>query len=595
MGKTIPLRRAPVTVAGEQETDFKVSKTPLPYGFRYARDGSIQRIVSAGEDGSPVWGFLCSPIEFLASTENADGKAPGVLVRILSETGRWHQLALARSSLVGGEDLMRALIDHGLRFVPVGKDVIELKRLIMCVTAERRAQCVPNVGWHENSFVLPDEIIGQPEDRDVVFQPPYAINHHYRVAGTFDGWKAEVAARALGNSRLVFAISAAFAGPLLKLARLDGGGFHFRGLSSTGKSTALHVAGSVWGGGGVNGFVRSWRTTDNALEGLALIHNDTLLPLDEIAEVEPRAAFRTAYMLSNGQGKARSNKAGELRQSHEWRASFLSTGEISLASKVAEDGRKATAGQEVRVIDIPAEAGHEMGLFEELHGFNRASDFADALRDGTQRHYGHAARAFLAELVKLVPDIAVEIRETIGNIVSKFCPEGADSQVRRVARRFALAACAGEMAISFRVVPWPELTAYNAALDCFEDWLRSRGGAWQKEENDAVEAVTGFVSRYGSRFRCWERPDDTIHDCAGFFRDTKEGTTTTRTFYVFRAAFQNDICGKSGIDHEYAADVLHGRGLLKRDSDGKRTRKERLPGIGNQRVYLITIAVGDGE
>jgi hypothetical protein len=41
----------------------------------------------------------------------------------------------------------------------------------------------------------------------------------------------------------------------------EGGGVHFKGASSTGKSTALHVAGSVWGGGDTNGYIRSWRST----------------------------------------------------------------------------------------------------------------------------------------------------------------------------------------------------------------------------------------------------------------------------------------------------------------------------------------------
>ena len=48
------------------------------------------------------------------------------------------------------------------------------------------------------------------------------------------------------------------------------------------------------------------------------------------------------------------------------RCLFLSNGEIGIAEKVAEDGhgRKVTAGQQVRVIDIPAVAGAGLGLFE---------------------------------------------------------------------------------------------------------------------------------------------------------------------------------------------------------------------------------------
>jgi len=599
VGKPIPFRRgkSAAKIAGEADfqddkADYTGDKTPLPNGFRYGRDGCIERIVGPREDGGHSWGFLCSPIEFLASTENAEGKVPGVLVRILSRSGHWHRLALPHSALVGGDDLLRELLDHGLRFVPAGRDATELKRLLVSVVAEKRARCVPHVGWHEHSFVLPDEVFGQPKDCEVVFQPPYVINHHYRIAGTFDGWKKEVAARAVGNSRLVFAISVGFVGPLLKLAHLDGGGFHFRGASSTGKSTALHVMVSVWGGGGVNDFVRSWRTTDNALEGMALIHNDTALPLDEIAEIDPRAAFRTAYMLSNGQGKARLNKTGEVRQSHEWRCSFLSTGEIGLAAKVAEDGRKATAGQEVRVIDIPADAGAGMGLFENLHGLNRPSDLAEALRDATQRHYGHSARAFLAKLVEDVPGITSEVREAVGAFALKVAPRGADGQVHRVARRFALAAYAGELAIKAGVVPWEKGTAISAAARCFDDWLRSRGCAGQKEESDALDAVIGFLQRHRSRFRPWSAPDTFIHDSAGFVRETDKELT----FYLFRQSFLSDICGKSGIDADQAAEALAKHGYLRKSSEGKSTRRERLPKWGHDRVYVIALPVeAEGE
>jgi putative DNA primase/helicase len=324
---------------------------------------------------------------------------------------------------------------------------------------------------------------------------------------------------------------------------------------------------------------------------MALAHNDAFLPLDEINQVKPDAASHGAYMLANGQGKSRANRTGALRPNYEWRVIFLSTGEISLASKMAEDGKRSTAGQEVRVIDIPADAGQGMGLFEELHGFSRPDLFADALRDATQRHYGHAARALIAEIVKdAAGGITAEIREFIAEAASKICPERADGQVRRVARRFALTACAGELAISYGILPWPAGTACQAAKRCFNDWLQSSGGAGQKEENDAVEAVFDFIAQQASRFCLWDAPNAPIHNRAGFYRD-KDGA---RTFYVFKEVFQREICSERGVDHETAAKVLANRGLLKKSPDGKRTRKERLPGgLGNQRVYVITTEGGE--
>lgn len=553
----------------------------LPHGFLYADDGSIKYRVKKEEGDDLV--HVCSPIEFLAATDNVEETKPGVYVKIRADSGHCHKLAFPRSALVHGDDLFCDLIDHGLRFVPNTPNKNLLRRLFMEVRPFRRARCVPNLGWHGAAFVLPDEVIGQLEGEEIVFQPPHPVQHHYRVAGTFDGWKQSIAARAVGNSRLEFAISNAFAGPLLDFANMDGGGYHYRGPSTSGKSTSLHAAGSVWGGGGRNGFADSWRTTDNALEGLCLLHTDSFLALDEMSQVDGKTASNSAYMIANGSGKSRSSTTGTLLPRYQWRVSFLSTGELTLASKVSEDGLHSTAGQEVRVIDIPADAGHGMGLFENLHGLSRPSDFADAIRDAAKLHYGHAARAFLTELVKDVPGIASRVRKGIEKVVNQICPKKADGQVRRVAQRFALTACAGELATAFGVLPWRRGRAYCAAKRCFNDWLQSRGSAGKKEEIDSIEAVLGFLQRYRSRFRHWDDPDAVIYDCAGYVHVGPEG----RTFYVFTDVFRKDICGKHGIDPEAAADTLAERQYLQKSSDNKRTRSERLPKEGKQRVYVI--------
>src|SRR5262249_10783358 len=151
--------------------------------------------------------------------------------------------------------------------------------------------------------------------------------------------------------------------------------FTSRGLHQPAKTTALHVAGSVWGGGTVaSGYVRSWRATANGLEGVALGHCDTLLCLDELSQLAAREAGEVAYMLANGAGKSRSSRDGSARRAARWRALFLSSGEFGLADKVAEDGRgrKLAAGQQVRIVDLSADAGAGMGMFEELHGLSTA-------------------------------------------------------------------------------------------------------------------------------------------------------------------------------------------------------------------------------
>ena len=64
----------------------------------------------------------------------------------------------------------------------------------------------------------------------------------------------------------------------------------------------------------------------------------------------------------------------------------------------AEAGQRIYAGQEVRLVDVPADAGAGFGLFEDLHGAPGSKAFADQLREATGRQYGHAGRAFVAAL-----------------------------------------------------------------------------------------------------------------------------------------------------------------------------------------------------
>jgi putative DNA primase/helicase len=42
---------------------------------------------------------------------------------------------------------------------------------------EKRAWCVPHVGWHGRAFVLPEQAFGDTEGQLVVFQPTTPLKH----------------------------------------------------------------------------------------------------------------------------------------------------------------------------------------------------------------------------------------------------------------------------------------------------------------------------------------------------------------------------------------------------------------------------------
>jgi len=488
-------------------------KRKRPFPFK-SENGQVWREVETeGQDGEKrrQWVVFGSELNVLALSRSADGEDWGRQLEVVDRDGARHVWAMPQSLQAGsGEGIIAELMRLGWEpATGLGRKWRDhLRDYLMAAEPEMRVRCVPKIGWHGETYVFPDEAISAaPSAEAVILQGAERPDHALNTSGTLAEWQAEIAARALGNSRLVLACSAAFAAPLLALTGEDGGGFHFRGASSSGKSTALAVAGSVWGGGGTRGYIQSWRATDNGLEALSAMHNDSCLCLDELSQIDSRAAGSAAYMLGNGVGKSRAGREGQARKAHEWKLLFLSNGEIGLADKIGETGGRIAAGMEVRVIDLRADAGAGLGIFEDLHGAPDAASFAQALKAAAGGFYGTAARAFLRAVVADLVRMRNEVAAARKGFLAAALPPGADGQVRRVADRFALVAAAGELASALRVTGWPAGAAAGAALRCFQDWLSERGSIGAGEVADAKARIRREIEVNGhSRFLPW-RPD----------------------------------------------------------------------------------------
>jgi len=196
-------------------------------------------------------------------------------------------------SLMGGSgDAYRAeLLDMGLDIAP-GKGKQRLETLLSLWHPRSCARCVSRIGWHGRRFILPDIVFGSEAGEAVILQAE-RVDNPFQTMGTLAEWQEAIGRYCVGNSRLVLAVATALAAPLLYLAGAESGGLHLVGGSSLGKTTALDVAGSVCGGGGVRGYVLQWRATANGLEGVAAAHCDALLCLDELSQVTPQAAWST--------------------------------------------------------------------------------------------------------------------------------------------------------------------------------------------------------------------------------------------------------------------------------------------------------------
>ncbi len=378
--------------------------------------------------------------------------------------------------------------------------------------------------------------------------------------------------RCVGNSRLVLAVSVAFAAPALELFGEDSGGFHFIGLSSTGKTTTLRVAASVCGGG-ERGYMRTWRTTSNALEIAAEAHSDALLCLDELAELNPREAATVVYELGNGQGKMRMTAEGGPRRGYSWRLLYLSSGEISLADHAGKAADKIRGGQAVRFIEIPADAGCEMGLFEDIHDAPSPAEFAKTLAEAAATYYGAPLRAFVEELA-MDREVAMEVIRTFREKALDVLPESDSEEVNRVRSRFAFVAAVGECATVYGLTGWDEGKSTIAALACYEAWLESRGSG-SYDAQAGIRAVRRYLEEYGdSRFGTRAFPR------AGF-RTSENGVPH---FCFLKEHFRQQVCGE--LDHLVVLKALEARALLLHEAK-RQDIKRRFNGVSH-RVYAVS-------
>ncbi|MDG2790559.1 DUF927 domain-containing protein [Vibrio parahaemolyticus] len=565
-------------------SDMHSNEPKLPAGFAYnAQNWLVMQ--PAGQD-SPV--KICSWLQVAARTRDPQGDNYGYLLHWLDDDNRHRYWAMPAELLAGdGSEYRRILLSRGMRL----SNSVKARQLLslfiqqMGELATQKAISVNCIGWHHHAYVHPRLIFYPSEHSNnprMVLQTMHPIEGFIQQ-GSSDSWRQHVGRYCLDNPLLIVGVCAALAAPLLHLCGVDGFGLHLYGASSTGKTAALYPALSVWGE--PNQLSHSWRATANGLEGTALAHNDALLALDEMGEVDPKEAGDVAYMLANGQGKTRAGKYGEMRLPARWRLVFLSTGEVTLESHLASIGKRVKAGQQVRVIDLSADAGAQMGVFNQSHGMN-AADLADHLKQQSRQHYGSLSLDWLRYLTQH----GAQVRPVFQNVRQRFLaslPTEADGQVRRVAEKFALLASAGLLAIQAKVLDWPTQSVEAACLSQLNQWILARGGVAANEDQQAIRQVRSFIEQHGeSRFT----PKQTGYSSQVRQRAGWIDTSGPQTLYLFYPTGWREAT--EGLSPDRAAKALMAAGYL--IPDGNRPqRKVSLPDNTRPRMYCVKGSILD--
>ncbi len=586
-----------VLLTGKDELD---SDSELPKNYFQNERGIFYSGVN--KNGEPTKTFVCSPLRVTAKTCDADNESWGRRLQFEDARHVKHDLVIPMSLLSGdGSELRSRLMDCGL-IIDSGSDPRQkFLQFILRAEPKKHIRCVNQTGWHDGAFVLPDEVISSNGNRDsLLLQNIDRAANKFKTSGTLADWQENIARYCVGNSRLMFAVSTAFAAALLPIAEETGGGFHLIGTSSTGKTTALFVAGSVWGGRSNKGFLDTWKSTGNGLEAVAELHNHSLLLLDEINEVNAHEVGEIVYALSNGFGKSRMNKNTTARRKAEWNLMFFSSGEETLEQKMQSVGQRTRGGQQARFVNIEADAGKGFGLYEYLHGFESANALADHLSAMSRKFYGTAIREFLKAVCSNRKLVEARIKESRQMFQSKLRLQDASGEVFRVAARFSLVTVAGILATEFGITKWNTADVIACGERLFSEWLDTRGTTGSYDTEQGVKQVLSFIAQHGSsRFQSFEKKRDCygnelserIQNRAGFKRDCPNGQVE---YLILREIFDREIC--NGFSSGAIAKELDQRGYLRRGTEKDSLQsKIQLPELGRKRVYVIVSEGLDGE
>ncbi|MBF0327296.1 MAG: DUF927 domain-containing protein [Alphaproteobacteria bacterium] len=421
-----------------------------------------------------------------------------------------------------------------------------------------------SLGLHHGAFVRPDGLIGKPS---VPLIPDLSDIRHggkYHSNGSLDDWITHIAETCRGNDRLIFAVSAAFAGAILPVLGLSGFAFQFVGETSIGKTTILMVAGSVHGckpePDNHLGFCETWSTTQNAVEDLAVAHNHGLLLLDETRTGGSDDASRARLYLNTimthtaGMEKQRKN-AGPPRG---WRAVLLSSTNLAMLKMAEMGGVTVDDAYRVRSPDIPAEVPGGHGAFQELHDCTSGGEFSDRLQEAARTYFGTAIVEFLHALTDDLARDPEGLKARLNKWIDHYrdtapTPTGSNAD-GRVRDKFAVVYAAGRLAASYDVLPWPK--EIGRAVRACE--AAHHGFVRQTAHEDPVARVGRYLK--ANRKAMPRVPEGglpitriDVEQARGFRRKTAKGDV----FLVPTARFEREF-----PDTRAALDGLVGRGLL---------------------------------
>ncbi len=491
-------------------------------------------------------------------------------------TGERQQAALPLSTPFGVEARLRhtdRAQSYGLRVCVQGLDGLRRSFDIpRTAFAKRGAPEVMTHLWANGLRTEGDgEVLGDTQSLSVELSTDVSLPAEIAKGGSMEGWLDAIqAVTATANCRhLLLGAIAGFAGPLVALTGLETCGIAFSGLSSGGKSTAQRLAASVWSTPDLRkpGLAQSARTTENAVETMALRASATALILDELAHLSGKQLTSIIYTLAGGVGKKRMTAEATARDSHDWMTFIVLSGESSLAEQVARDGGAWTAGMAARILDV------------DVTDVNRGLDPTTLQQINTvNENFGHAGPAFVQRPIEDgVHCDGQKLRTCVLDAARKLAGDGADSATVRAALPLAILGLVGNLAKSYGLLP-SEFDASDAVNWAWRRFSSSSDSQALRPEDQAITLLREYIA-HG-----WGVTIKSLDAQSGINNRDSCGWNDDEAVYLLPTSLRTAI--GSTLKERQVGAVLKRRQLLARHDRDHYTIRS-LAGLSKVRLYAL--------
>ncbi|MEB8067482.1 DUF927 domain-containing protein [Mammaliicoccus fleurettii] len=316
------------------------------------------------------------------------------------------------------------------------KNIINLATKGLDVDSINRTEMVQFISMFKRLNNIPDETVAtrlghikghfihpllDDDIRLVIHEEGYKqLANAFKTKGSIENY-AEIVFKPIKNSPMVMTfVYASLGSILLHDFNVDPFVVDMASKTSTGKTTALRIASSLWG---TEKLINEWNTTKVNVERKASIMNSFAVFFDDTRKAPHYQLADIVYHFSGGRSKGRGN-VQSVDVETTWRNILLSTGETS----IVEYGNEK-AGVSARVITLQDKP------------FNDDVNIR-ALYAGIESNYGHLGLAFIEQYSKQKASYKDSFKAYEGIYIDK---AGENEVMQRVARYFAVLMVSGEI------------------------------------------------------------------------------------------------------------------------------------------------------